>query len=121
MPVGLCFETEIFAVLSILAWHKSARTVCKSPVPFKMWRAFVRRNDSMLKDRKINPALFARLAAGDSFALTWRCRALRGGHVARALDRLQSRLTAKTFTGDVEYLTLARMFGQLKLNTGKLP
>jgi hypothetical protein len=36
------------AVLSILAWPKSARTVCKSPVPFKMWRAFVRRKDSML-------------------------------------------------------------------------
>jgi hypothetical protein len=36
------------AVLSILAWPKSARTVCKSPVPFKMWRAFVRRKDSKL-------------------------------------------------------------------------
>ncbi len=34
------------AVLSIFAWPKSARTVSKSPVPFKMWRAFVRLRDS---------------------------------------------------------------------------
>src|SRR6202011_2702649 len=43
--VGLCLRPRYLAVLSILAWPRSARTVCKSPVPFKMWRAFVRRND----------------------------------------------------------------------------
>jgi hypothetical protein len=30
-----------------------------------------------LSDKKFNPALFARLAAGDGFALIQRCRALR--------------------------------------------
>jgi hypothetical protein len=40
-------------VLSILAWPKSARTVCKSPVPFKMWRAFVRRKDKPEQASKV--------------------------------------------------------------------
>ena len=46
--IGSAFvlRPRYLAVLSILAWPKSARTVCKSPVPFKMWRAFVRRKDS---------------------------------------------------------------------------
>jgi hypothetical protein len=35
------------AVDSIFVWPKSVRTVSISPVPFKMWRAFVRRKDSM--------------------------------------------------------------------------
>jgi hypothetical protein len=48
--IGSAFvlRPRYLAVLSILAWPKSARTVCKSPVPFKMWRAFVRRKDSTL-------------------------------------------------------------------------
>ncbi len=48
--IGSAFvlRPRYLAVLSILAWPKSTRTVCKSPVPFKMWRAFVRRNDSTL-------------------------------------------------------------------------
>ena len=48
--IGSAFvlRPRYLAVLSILAWPRSARTVCKSPVPFKMWRAFVRRNDSTL-------------------------------------------------------------------------
>src|ERR1700730_5008585 len=48
--IGSAFvlRPRYLAVLSILAWPKSARTVCKSPVPFKMWRAFVRRKDSRL-------------------------------------------------------------------------
>ena len=45
---ALVLRPRYLAVLSILAWPSSARTVCKSPVPFKMWRAFVRRNDSTL-------------------------------------------------------------------------
>jgi hypothetical protein len=46
--IGSAFVSRprYLAVLSICAWPKSARTVCKSPVPFKMWRAFVRRKDS---------------------------------------------------------------------------
>ena len=46
--IGSAFvvRPRYLAVLSIVAWPKSARTVCKSPVPFKMWRAFVRRKDS---------------------------------------------------------------------------
>ena len=35
------------AVDSIFVWPKSTRTASMSPVPFKMWRAFVRRKDSM--------------------------------------------------------------------------
>src|SRR5260370_17098603 len=35
-----------FDVESSFAWPKSTRTVSKSPVPFKMWRAFVRRKDT---------------------------------------------------------------------------
>ena len=35
------------AVDSIFVWPKSTRTASISPVPFKMWRAFVRRKDSM--------------------------------------------------------------------------
>ena len=48
--IGSAFVSRprYLAVLSIIAWPKSARTVCKSPVPFKMWRAFVRRKDSRL-------------------------------------------------------------------------
>src|ERR1700738_3423083 len=34
------------AVDSIFVWPKSTRTASISPVPFKMWRAFVRRKDS---------------------------------------------------------------------------
>jgi hypothetical protein len=45
---ALVLRPRYLAVLSICTWPKSARTVCKSPVPFKMWRAFVRRKDSTL-------------------------------------------------------------------------
>ena len=34
------------AVFSILAWPKSARTVCRSPVLLRMWRALVLRKES---------------------------------------------------------------------------
>src|ERR1700730_7633188 len=34
------------AVDSIFVWPKSTRTASISPVPFKLWRAFVRRKDS---------------------------------------------------------------------------
>jgi thymidylate synthase len=48
--IGSAFvlRPRYLAVLSILASPRGARTVCKSPVPFKMWRAFVWRNDSTL-------------------------------------------------------------------------
>jgi hypothetical protein len=38
--IGSAFvlSPRYLAVLSICTWPKSARTVCKSPVPFKMWR-----------------------------------------------------------------------------------
>ena len=48
MGSAFVLRPRYLAVLSILAWPSSARTVCKSPVPFKMWRAFVRRNDFTL-------------------------------------------------------------------------
>ena len=46
--IGSAFVSRprYLAVLSIFAWPKSARTACKSPVPFKMWRAFVRLHES---------------------------------------------------------------------------
>ena len=48
LPASFHTSPRYLAVLSILAWPRSARTVCKSPVPFKMWRAFVRRSNSTL-------------------------------------------------------------------------
>src|ERR1700738_698546 len=44
------------AVDSIFVWPKSTRTASISPVPFKMWRAFVRRKDSMPKFSGSSPA-----------------------------------------------------------------
>src|SRR6202043_3802641 len=37
-------------------WPKSTRTASKSPVPFKMWRAFVRRRDSTPYFLGLSPA-----------------------------------------------------------------
>jgi hypothetical protein len=48
--IGSAFvlRPRYLAVLSICTWPSSARTACKSPVPLKMWRAFVRRKDSVV-------------------------------------------------------------------------
>jgi len=40
-------------------------------------KADTRAKLSLMKERKFNPALFARPAAGDGLALIQRCRALR--------------------------------------------
>ena len=42
----LVFRPRNLAKASILAWPNNARTVCRSPVPFRMWRALVRRSES---------------------------------------------------------------------------
>src|SRR6516225_11952159 len=57
------------AVDSIFAWPKSIRTISKSPVPFKMLRAFVRRKDSLPYFLGSSPAL-----AIQNFSRRFMCR-----------------------------------------------
>src|SRR5260370_13457374 len=57
-----------FDVDSIFACPKSIRTVSKSPVPFKMWRAFVRRKDSCRTSWDRAPPRQPRISADGSFA-----------------------------------------------------
>src|SRR5258708_3373161 len=62
-----------FDVDSIFACPKSIPTVSKSPVPFKMWRAFVRRKDSLPYFLGSSPA-----SATQNFRRRFICRTVIG-------------------------------------------
>src|SRR6266568_4427407 len=62
-----------FDVDSIFACPKSIRTASKSPVPFKIWRAFVRRKDSLPYFLGSSPA-----SATQNFSRRFICRTVIG-------------------------------------------
>src|ERR1700730_14873172 len=74
------------AVDSIFVWPKSTRTASISPVPFKMWRAFVRRKDSWPYFFGLSPA-----SAIQVFSKRLSCRTVIGREdPARRLRKIQS-------------------------------